>query len=247
VGRKVPSLSILPCLRSRCHGPSALAGTYLELVGLSMPGIIPPPHPDELSSLHHEVARLSALAHRRGRIIQALGVTVAALLVFGIFTGRGLSEAQRMLSACRISLDPSTRTLTALASLREEAPSNVCPPPDTGGWSGQFTVTMYTAYDPSYGKTNDGWTSTMKRADPGHRIVAVDPRLIPYHSQVWIEGLGWHTAEDCGGAIKGYRLDVMAHSRREAFAWGRRARRVVVVPPSDVVASSQAPQGPPQV
>jgi 3D (Asp-Asp-Asp) domain-containing protein len=211
-----------------------------------MPGILPPPDSDDLSSLHREVARLTALAHRRGRIIKALGVSAAALLAFGIFTGHGLGEARRMLEACRIAIDPSTRTLTALASAREETPSAVCPAPDAGGWSGQFTVTMYTAYDPAYGKTNDGWTSTMKHADPDKRIVAVDPRLIPYHSQVWIEGLGWYNAEDCGGAIKGYRLDVMAHNRREAFAWGRRARRVVVVPPSDRIASSPAPRALPQ-
>jgi 3D (Asp-Asp-Asp) domain-containing protein len=227
--------------------PALSPGTHLGLAGLPMPGILPPPDPDDLSSLHREVARLSALANRRARAIWALGVTVAALLAFGFFTGRGLSEAQRMLAACRLSLDPSTRTLTALASVREEAPSNLCPAPDAGGWSGKFTVTMYTAHDPSYGKTNDGWTSTMKRADPGHRIVAVDPRLIPYHSQVWIEGLGWYNAEDCGGAIKGYRLDVMAHSRREAFAWGRRARRVVVVSPSDRLAGPPARQVLPQV
>ena len=81
----------------------------------------------------------------------------------------------------------------------------------------------------------------MTRADPRLRIVAVDPKLIPYHSRVWIEGLGWYNAEDCGGAIKGFHLDVMANSRREAFAWGRRARRVVVVPPSaQTIASREA-------
>src|SRR5262249_46969120 len=97
------------------------------------------------------------------------------------------------------------------------------PPVIEGGWNGKFTITRYTAYEPAYGKTNDGWTSTMTRADPRLRIVAVDPKLIQYHSRVWIEGLGWYNAEDCGGAIKGFHLDVMANSRREAFAWGRRA------------------------
>ena len=146
-----------------------------------------------------------------------------------------------MLAACHVSLDPSTRTLTALASAREADPANELPPVVAGGWDGRFTITMYTAHDRAYGKTNDGRTSTMRRADPGLRIVAVDPKLIPYHSRVWIEGLGWYNAEDCGGAIKGFHLDVMANSRREAFAWGRRARRVVVVPPSaQMIASREA-------
>src|SRR5262249_61028955 len=101
-----------------------------------MPGILPPPDSDDLSSLHREVARLTALVHRRGRIIKALGVSAAALLAFGIFTGHGLGEARRMLEACRIAIDPSTRTLTALASAREETPSDVRPAPDAGGGGG---------------------------------------------------------------------------------------------------------------
>jgi 3D (Asp-Asp-Asp) domain-containing protein len=206
-----------------------------------MPGTIPSSDASELTSLHDQVTRLSAMARRRGRAIQVLSVAVAGLLVFGAFSERGLIEARRMLAACRISVDPSTRTLTALATAREEDSARALPPVLQGGWDSQFTVTMYTAYDPAYGKTNDGWTSTMKRADPSLRIVAVDPKLIPYHSRVWIEGLGWYNAEDCGGAIKGFHLDVMANNRREAFAWGRRARRVVVVPPSaQMIASRQA-------
>ena len=206
-----------------------------------MPGTIPSSDPSELASLHDQVTRLSAVARRRGRAIQVLSVAVAGLLAFGVFSERALVEARRVLAACHLSLDPSSRTLTALASAREEDPASNLPPVIEGGWNGQFTITMYTAYAPAYGKTNDGWTSTMTRADPRLRIVAVDPKLIPYHSRVWIEGLGWYNAEDCGGAIKGFHLDVMANSRREAFAWGRRARRVVVVPPSaQTIASREA-------
>jgi len=206
-----------------------------------MPGTIPAPDPSELASLHDQVTRLSAVARRRARAIQVLSVAAAGLLAFGVFSERALVEARRMLAACHLSLDPSTRTLTALASAREADPANELPPVVAGGWDGRFTITMYTAHDRAYGKTNDGRTSTMRRADPGLRIVAVDPKLIPYHSRVWIEGLGWYNAEDRGGAIKGFHLDVMANSRREAFAWGRRARRVVVVPPSaQMIAAREA-------
>jgi 3D (Asp-Asp-Asp) domain-containing protein len=206
-----------------------------------MPGTIPPSDVTELASLHDQMTRLAAVARRRGWVIQALAIAVVGLTAWGLFSGHGLLEARRMLAACRVSIDPSTRTLTALATAREDDSANHLPPAIEGGWDGQFTVTMYTAYDPAYGKTNDGWTSTMKRADPSLHIVAVDPKLIPYHSRVWIEGLGWYNAEDCGGAIKGFHLDVMASSRREAFAWGRRARRVVIVPPTtQMIASRQA-------
>jgi 3D (Asp-Asp-Asp) domain-containing protein len=71
----------------------------------------------------------------------------------------------------------------------------------------------------------------MKKADPDARIVAVDPKLIPYGSSVWIEKLGWYRAEDCGSAIKGYRLDVLIGTTREAMEFGKQDRFVIVVPP----------------
>jgi hypothetical protein len=87
-----------------------------------MPGILPPADTDDLASLHGQLTRLEAIARRRGRAIQALGVTAAALLAFGVLTSHGLVEARRMLVACRTSIDPSTRTLTALASAHESPP-----------------------------------------------------------------------------------------------------------------------------
>jgi 3D (Asp-Asp-Asp) domain-containing protein len=50
---------------------------------------------------------------------------------------------------------------------------------------------------------------------------------------VWIELLGWFTAEDCGGAIKGYRLDVLTATEREAFEYGKQDRFVIVIPPGN--------------
>ena len=47
---------------------------------------------------------------------------------------------------------------------------------------------------------------------------------------MWIEGLGWFQAEDCGGAIKGLRLDVLTATSKDAFAFGRQTRFAIVVP-----------------
>ena len=195
-----------------------------------MPATTTSPGPDELSSLRQQVARLEAIARRRGRL---LGITACALLALSLAAASGVVDVQRQLASCRTKLVESRESLSALA--RRDA--GVTPHTATAAdgvsepWSDHFTITMYTARSAAYGRTNDGFTATMTKADPARRIVAVDPRMIPYRSKVWIDGLGWYTAEDCGGAIKGLKLDVMAHSHGEAMQFGRQRRRVIVLPP----------------
>jgi 3D (Asp-Asp-Asp) domain-containing protein len=122
------------------------------------------------------------------------------------------------------ALDALTRSHETVLDATERAPW-------LASWAHRFTVTQYLPTSPAYGKFNDGLTSTLTKADPAARIVAVDPKLIPYGSSVWIEGLGWYRAEDCGSAIKGYRLDVMVATEREAMSYGKQDRFVIVVPP----------------
>lgn len=74
---------------------------------------------------------------------------------------------------------------------------------------GKFRITHY---------AGDTATSTGARPTVG-RTIAVDPRVIPYGSRVIING---HTyiAEDCGGAIKGNKIDIFVGSESEAYRKG---------------------------
>ena len=84
----------------------------------------------------------------------------------------------------------------------------------------QFLATAYTHTDPGCNMT----TSTGTTVRVG--TVAVDPRVIPYGTRMfiicndgtYIYGIG--TAEDCGGAIKNKRLDLYFPTDWECVQFG---------------------------
>ncbi len=71
-----------------------------------------------------------------------------------------------------------------------------------------------------------------------YHSIAVDPRLIPMGSRVYIPAYrringGWFVAEDIGGAIKGRHLDVYRPPPQNSSDLGRylTGQRVLVIPP----------------
>ena len=66
---------------------------------------------------------------------------------------------------------------------------------------------------------SDGKTKIGTKMAEG-RTIAVDPRIIPLGSRVYIDGYGVFIAEDTGGAIKGNRIDVCVSSHSRAYEIG---------------------------
>ncbi|MBV8198981.1 MAG: 3D domain-containing protein [Candidatus Eremiobacteraeota bacterium] len=66
----------------------------------------------------------------------------------------------------------------------------------------------------------DGMTAIGRRA--GYGIVAVDPRVIPLGTHLYIPGYGSAIAGDTGGAIVGNRIDLGFNTLRDALLFGRR-------------------------
>jgi 3D (Asp-Asp-Asp) domain-containing protein len=60
----------------------------------------------------------------------------------------------------------------------------------------------------------------------GRGVVAVDPSVIPYGTQMWIEGYGFGVAADCGSAIQGNRIDLCFDNVGEVDGYGLRDVRV---------------------
>ena len=58
------------------------------------------------------------------------------------------------------------------------------------------------------------------RANPNTKVISVDPNVIPLGSKVWVEGYGFATASDTGGAIKGNKIDIFFPNKQDAINWG---------------------------
>ena len=73
----------------------------------------------------------------------------------------------------------------------------------------------------AYAYTGDGITAT--GTVPKYGTIAVDPTVIPYGTKVYIKELDKiFTAEDCGGAIKGNKIDIFMTSEKACNDWGVR-------------------------
>jgi 3D (Asp-Asp-Asp) domain-containing protein len=91
----------------------------------------------------------------------------------------------------------------------------------------KFTM-VATAYAPFVcGGSRSGHTCTGVMAGKG--IIAVDPRVIPLGTQMYVEGYGFCVAGDTGGDIKGGRLDLGFDTYSQAIAYGRKTVTVYVM------------------
>lgn len=60
-------------------------------------------------------------------------------------------------------------------------------------------------------------------------VAAVDPRVIPMGSKLWVDGYGYAIAEDQGSAIKGNRIDLAFNNRTQALDYGIQNVKVYVL------------------
>ncbi|MGE7947473.1 3D domain-containing protein [Lysinibacillus sp. NPDC093688] len=102
-------------------------------------------------------------------------------------------------------------TTSTSSANSESAPTN-------SGKTLTMRATAYTAYCPGCsGITANG---TDIRSNPNLKVIAVDPRVIPLGTRVWVEGYGEAIAADTGGAIKGNKIDVFIPTEGQARQWG---------------------------
>jgi 3D (Asp-Asp-Asp) domain-containing protein len=93
---------------------------------------------------------------------------------------------------------------------------------------GVFTLTAYCPCYDCCGKWSEfGLTYTGTVPEQG-RTIAVDPDVIPYGTQVIING---HTyiAEDCGSAIKNNKIDIFFNNHVDALNFGMQTAEIEII------------------
>lgn len=75
-----------------------------------------------------------------------------------------------------------------------------------------------------------GHTITATGTVPKWGTIAVDPNVIPYGTKVYIPQFNqYFIAEDCGGGIKGNKIDIFMNSESQCINWGKRTIDVYIV------------------
>ena len=75
------------------------------------------------------------------------------------------------------------------------------------------------------------WTgnTTATGTWPKVGTIAVDPDVIPLGSKVYVSGYGFAVAEDTGGAINNYIIDLYMDTYEECIQWGRRQTTIYIL------------------
>jgi len=125
----------------------------------------------------------------------------------------------------------TARTVISQQILRRMRPRIVVRGPTTlPSRGGEVLYMEATGYDPgprSCGRYASGHTAIGLHAGKG--VVAVDPRVIPLGTRLYVEGYGECVAGDVGSAIKGRRIDLGFDTYRQALTWGRRPVKVTIL------------------
>lgn len=133
------------------------------------------------------------------------------------------SEREKLLSQAA-----GNRVAVQEQSSRVEAKIDQLNPPDAAparptGKSMTMVATGYSAQEPGL----DENTATGMKAQ--HGVVAVDPRVIPLGTRLYVQGYGYAIAGDTGSAIKGNRIDLCFDTLAEVEAYGWRTVRVDIL------------------
>jgi N-acetylmuramoyl-L-alanine amidase len=168
-----------------------------------------------------------------GEISRNNGLTVAQLKAMNNLSSNLIYEGQKLAlngnvpaveSKPASKIEVSSTEVKKEAVTKEESSSNNSQPE---GKTISVEATAYTAY--CTGCSGTTATGVNLKSNPNAKVIAVDPNVIPLGTKVHVEGYGYATASDTGGAIKGNKIDIHVPTKEKAYDWGRRNVKVTIV------------------
>ncbi|MCZ7663576.1 MAG: 3D domain-containing protein [Thermoleophilia bacterium] len=177
----------------------------------------------EMAALADARDRLRTVKDQKARLVTRLGNRLVQVENAAREAARKMADLNR--KAAGTSTDPPSdgasggrtpgaggTTATTAAGAATTAPP-AAPPATNDASRGGYTLKVKTtAY------SGPGTTATGVPVGPG--IIAVDPRVIPLGTRLYVPGYGEGIAADTGGAVKGAFIDVWLPTEAEAEAWG---------------------------
>lgn len=165
----------------------------------------------------------------------ALMAVMTATAVTMLLTGGRASTETEITHAETIEAETATSELKALYAVKSESAAPVTEAIETAAPVvktkplGEFLLTAYCGENYPHICNDGDATNTATGTTPtAGRTIAVDPKIIPYGTEVIIDG-HVYIAEDCGGAIKGNRIDVFFPTHAEALQFGVQHAEVSII------------------
>jgi 3D (Asp-Asp-Asp) domain-containing protein len=150
--------------------------------------------------------------------------------IFGPNTYQGVTNFQR---DAGLDVDgivgPNTRQALGLTDASNTASSGSTVS-RSGSARGRVITMVATAYDGCYecNKPYYGYPSYIG-LPLARGIVAVDPKVIPMGTKLYVEGYGQAIAADQGNAIKGNRIDLFFDTHQQALNYGMKTVKVTIL------------------
>ena len=156
-----------------------------------------------------------------------LALLAVAILLYNCLIGCGVNHASPHTDST--PQRKVTETIDSPNIIPVEVIQAAKPNPQPLEYEMEVVATAYWTHDPvdasGHGIAFDGTPAV------AYKTIAVDPKVIPLQSMVYVPSFGWLRANDTGNAIKGNIIDIAMDSREAAFKWGRRKVLVKVRPP----------------
>ena len=147
---------------------------------------------------------------------------ICLVLVSGIFSSE-IFSGKSLITSSNLVADCNEVQISVSKVIEDEKEVEKVVKPFDMIYIGDFKVTAYCPCEKCCGVYAK--SSGIRRTSIGVPVyegstIAVDSKIIPYGTKVYIEGIGVRIAADCVGAIKGQKIDIFYNKHSDALKIG---------------------------